>query len=90
MFLESSRYYKQNIVDTITKDGRYVNVLKLRFLPVTAGKQKTVEGNDRLDIISLRQYSDSTKFWHIADANTELDSSDLLKEIGRKIKVPEK
>jgi hypothetical protein len=28
-------------------------------------------------------------FWHLADANTELEANELVKETGRIIKVPE-
>jgi hypothetical protein len=89
MFLESSRYYKQKTIDIITGSGRAVKVLTLRKIPNESGKPTVVKGNDRLDIMSLRLYKDAARFWHIADANTELDASDLVRESGRIIKVPE-
>jgi hypothetical protein len=30
-------------------------------------------------VIAQRKYSDGTKFWHVADANTELEANDLTK-----------
>lgn len=90
MFLDSSRYYKQESVVTSTKNGRQVKAITLRKLPSVLGKSVTVKGNDRLDIIAFRQYDNSTMFWHIADANTELDVNNLIRETGRLIKVPEK
>jgi hypothetical protein len=39
--------------------------------------------------MSQRQYKDSTMYWHIADANTELEANNLVKKIGRTIIVPE-
>jgi hypothetical protein len=53
-----------------------------------------VKGTDRLDVMAQRQYSDGTRFWHIADANTELEASKLveprvLDEDVRIISVPE-
>ncbi len=89
MFLESSRYYKQQVVDVVIKDGRTTKAVTLRRLPVVSGKPTVVKGNGRLDIIAQRQYKNSTMFWHIADANTELEANDLVKIIGRIIAVPE-
>ncbi|MND08690.1 hypothetical protein D3C83_314850 [compost metagenome] len=37
-----------------------------------------VKGTDRLDLMAHRKYQDGTKFWHIADANTELEASRLV------------
>lgn len=89
MFLESSRYFNQEVVNAITKDGRTVKAVTLRRLPVVSGAPTVVTGNDRLDIMAQRQYNNPTLFWHIADANTELQANDLVKETGRVIKVPE-
>ncbi len=89
MFLDSSRYNKQKVVEGVTKDGRTVKVVTLRRPPAVSGKPTVVMGNDRLDIMAQRQYNNPTMFWHIADANTELQANDLVKETGRIIKVPE-
>ena len=89
MFLESSRYYKQKSVDTVTKDGRTVKAVTLRRLPTVDGELTVVKGNDRLDIMAQRQYKKPTMFWYIADANTKLQANDLVKESGDTIKVPE-
>ncbi len=45
-------------------------------------------GNGALGIIAQRQYQNPTWFWHIADANTELEANDLVKEVGRVIQIP--
>jgi hypothetical protein len=89
MFLETSRYHNLNTADAVTRDGRTVKVVKLRRLPAVSGTPTVVKGNERLDIMAHRQYSNGTLFWHIADANTELQASDLVKEAGRVINVPE-
>ncbi len=89
MFLESSRYYEQQTVDAVLKDGRSVKALTLRRLPAVKGKETVMKGNDRLDIISQRQYGISAMFWHIADANTELEANNLVKKAGRIIILPE-
>ncbi|MBS1912267.1 MAG: hypothetical protein JST22_09805 [Bacteroidetes bacterium] len=89
MFLESSRYAKQKTVTVQNPDGTVVQAVTLRRLPYVAGTPFVVKENDRLDIIALNRYKDSAMFWHIADANTELEANDLLNETARTINVPE-
>lgn len=89
MFLPTSRYVNIPTVATETRDGRSVTALKLRPLPVTAGSPRAVKDNDQLDVIAHDAYGDGTKFWHVADANTELKANDLLAPVGRVIAVPE-
>jgi hypothetical protein len=60
----------------------------LRRLPTVNGELTAIEESDRLDIIAQRQYQNPTWFWHIADANTELEANDLVKEVGRVIQIP--
>ena len=89
MFLETSRYFRQKQVTVVTKKGQIINVLSLRRLPKVKGKPTAIEENDRLDIIAQRQYQNPTWFWHIADANTELEANELVQEVGRIIQIPE-
>jgi len=89
MFLNSSRYFKQKTRESVTRDGRRVTALSLRRLPIVKGNAVVIKGNDRLDIMSHRNYNNSTMFWHIADANTELQANDLVEQPGRTIVVPE-
>lgn len=89
MFLESSRYFNQKTADTVTKRGRHEKAVKLRRLPVVGSKSIIVKGDHQLDIIAHRQYGDATRFWHIADANTELEAQQLLATTGRVINIPE-
>jgi hypothetical protein len=48
-------------------------------MPYAPGNLTEVKGTDRLDIMAHRKYADGTKFWHAADANTELEANDLVK-----------
>ena len=89
MFLETSRYARLTPSTVTTRAGREVTVIHLRRLPATAGEPHTVLGHDRLDIIAQRTYADPTRFWHIADANTELEANRLLQPVNRVIEVPE-
>ena len=80
MFIDNSRYVDVKTVDVETEDGRSVTAIRLRRLPYVEGAPTVVKGNDRLDVMAQRQYSDGTKFWHIADANTELEAGALVRQ----------
>jgi hypothetical protein len=95
MFLANSRYFELKTVEAKDAKGRTVTAVTLRRLPFAPGTETVVKGNDRLDVMAQRKYSDPTKFWHIADANTELEANDLLDQRdhlkeARIIDVPEK
>ncbi len=78
MFDVNSRYAKNPIVEVDKSNSKKVNVIKLRHLPYVGGNLSEVKGIDRLDIMAHRNYKDGTKFWHVADANTELEANDLV------------
>jgi hypothetical protein len=88
MFLKNSRYYGLPTVEAIDRQGRKVQAVKLRRLPVVSGEPYEVEGKDQLDVIAETAYKDATKFWHIADANSELEANELVHTGGREIEVP--
>lgn len=88
MFLETSRYYRLPEVETISKDGRRVKAISLRRLPPISGDPDDVKDSDRLDILAQRQYQNSTWFWHIADANSELEANQLVQTPLRVINLP--
>jgi hypothetical protein len=89
MFLENSRYHKQATVEVKTRDRRAVQALKLRKLPPEGGRPHAVHQHDRLDVLAQQNYGDGTKFWHIADANSELEANDLVAEPGATVNLPE-
>lgn len=80
MFLENSRYFSVQALEANDNQGRKVTAIVLRRIPYAAGSPIPVKGNDRLDIMAQARYGDATKFWHIADANTELEANQLVKE----------
>ena len=88
MFLENSRYFKVPTDTTTTGDGRTVTALKLRPLPAPVAVPHIVKDNDQLDVLAHQHYSDGTKFWHIADANTALQAADLVSETAATILRP--
>ncbi len=90
MFLPNSRYAKTPEVQAEAADGRPVKAVKRRRLPAVTGDPAMVEGWDKLDAIALRTYNDATWYWHVADANTELEANELTRVAGRIIDVPSK
>ena len=42
-------------------------------MPATPGDMTPITSNDRLDVMAERLYTDATRYWHIADANTALE-----------------
>ena len=80
MFLPSSRYANlPEVQTTALPGGTQVVAVKLRRLPIVDGDPTPMTDADRLDIIADQEYGDASMFWHIADANTELNSLNLLK-----------
>jgi hypothetical protein len=90
MFLPNSRYAAQPTATVPLADGREAAIVTLRRLPATTGEPYAVRGEDRLDVMAQRRYHDATRFWHVADANTELEARRLVDEAGRIIRVPER
>jgi nucleoid-associated protein YgaU len=88
MFLKNSRYYGLPTVTGRDRTGREVAAVKLRPLPATSGKTYPVKGHDRLDVMTEERYRDATRYWLIADANTELEANALTAQVQRPIKVP--
>jgi hypothetical protein len=78
MFESNSRYLKCPVVEAENSKGETVQAVKLRRLPYVDGNATPVAGTDRLDVMAHRVYNDGTKFWHIADANTELEANTLV------------
>jgi len=90
MFLKNSRYYGLPTMTATDAAGRQVTALQPRRLPAQDGEQTVVHAHDQLDVMGWRRYRDGTRFWHIADANSELEANTLVAEPGRRIDVPSK
>jgi nucleoid-associated protein YgaU len=88
MFLKNSRYAGLPTVTARDRSGREVEAVTLRRLPAADGDPVTVAAHDKLDAMSEARYGDATRYWHIADANSELEAGDLVREPGRVIAVP--
>ncbi len=88
MFTEHSRYAKTPTETVSLPDGQEGTVLRLRPLPSTGGEPHRVRDRDQLDILAHERTGDGTRFWHVADANTEIEARRLLDETGRVIRIP--
>lgn len=80
MFLKNSRYATTPQVAVTLGDGTQVSAVQLRVIPATPGDATPVTPNDRLDVMAERAYGDATRYWHIADANSALDSRRLFEQ----------
>lgn len=80
-FHTNSRYVDQPTVEVETASGRRARALRLRRLPATTGEPVKVKDHDRLDLLAHERLRDGTKFWQIADANTELESTNLVQRV---------
>ena len=89
MFLDNSRYARTPRDEVDTRAGRKVTAIRLRRLPLPPADPYTVKQDDRLDLLAQKRFGNGTKFWHIADANTELQAQHLVTEPGRTINVAE-
>lgn len=87
-FLTNSRYAKIDTVAAVATGGRAVTAVKLRRLPRTDGAPQVVEERDRIDILAFQQLADNTRFWRIADANSELEAETLTATPGDLVVVP--
>ena len=90
MFLRNSRYAGLPVVPARgpgAPDG--ATLVKLRALPDTPGDATAIRAHDQLDAMSETRYAgDASRYWHIADANSEIEAAELVREPGRVIDVP--
>jgi hypothetical protein len=91
LFTGTSRYYGIDTETLITADGRMIAYLKRRFLPSPDRfqllQEHTVTQAERLDNIAAKFLGDPELFWRIADANGAMRPEDLVRNVGRKLKI---
>ncbi|MCP4341212.1 MAG: LysM domain-containing protein [Desulfobulbaceae bacterium] len=90
MFGKKSRYYGLETISANDSMGRAVQAVKLRRLADTSGEETLVVDGDQLDVMAKGLYQNPARFWHIADANCDLEANDLVATTGRVIKVPKR
>ena len=90
MFSEHSRYKNVPVVTVPGPLGTDVSAVKLRVPGSPPSHAAPVTHGDQLDVISQQRFGDAARYWHIADANTELEARSLTQEAGRRIRTPER
>ncbi len=89
MFLKNSRYADLPTVAVPDPHGEAeVAMVKRRRLPAPPGEPRAVKAVEQLDAIAETLYADATRYWHIADANTEIEAANLTRRPGRVIQAP--
>ncbi|NML16828.1 LysM domain-containing protein [Azohydromonas caseinilytica] len=89
MFTRSSRYAGLPTAAVPDPHGPgEVAVVRLRALPDTAGEPLQVQAHDRLDALAEARLGEATRYWRIADANTEIEAAALTRRAGRVIRMP--
>lgn len=89
MFLKNSRYAALPTVPVPNPHGTgEVAMVKLRPLARTTGEPTEVRATDQLDAMAEARHGDATRYWHVADANSELEAAELTRRPGRVIAVP--
>jgi hypothetical protein len=80
MFSKGSRYRNLAESSALTAEGERLRGKDLRLIPRRAGRfQHIVREGDRLDLLAFKYYGDPSKWWQIADANSEFGfPTDLL------------
>jgi hypothetical protein len=91
LFTSTSRYYGLD-TETMTKaDGTTIVYLTRRFLPSPALfqllQEHTVTQGERLDNIAAKFLGNPELFWRLADANGAMRPEDLVKTVGKILKI---
>lgn len=73
MFSKSSRYFSLPESSPIDAQGERLRGKELRLTPPTPGRfLHTVHEGDRLDLLAFKYYDDTSRWWQISDANSEI------------------
>lgn len=83
MFTKGSRYRNLTESTPVTAKPERPQSKELRRIPETEGQfEHTVRDDDRLDLLALKYYGDSVRWWQINDANVAQHSfpTDILDE----------
>ena len=92
MFEHTSRYYSLEDAKMKGPDGRMITYKRRRFLPQGLDMQILTEisitEGDRLDTITARILDDPEQFWRICDANNAMEPTELVEQVGKKLRVP--
>jgi hypothetical protein len=90
-FAANSRYAGSETAEWTRVDGLAVLYVKRRFVPdsdnfATLHEYK-VEESDRLDNIAAKYFSDPELYWRLCDANGVMNPPELVRELGRRVRI---
>lgn len=89
MFFRGSRYETIADAETLGRDGRAIRYKRMRFIPeVASGRSQKVRDDDRPDLLAYRALGDAEQFWRLADVDRTLRPSELTREPGRAVRLP--
>ena len=90
-FPPSSRYQGLEIAQIEREDGTVLAYVRRRFVPQPERfallQLHTVTEGDRLDNVTATYLGDPQQFWRICDANRALAPAELVKVIGRQLRI---
>jgi hypothetical protein len=91
LFTATSRYYGTDTQTLTDTSGKVIIYLQRRFVPSPDRfqllQEHSVKQAERLDNIAARFLGDPELFWRIADANGAMRPEDLVKTVGKKLKI---
>ena len=91
LFPPTSRYHGLGVQKLTRPNGAQVAYVARRFVPhperfETLQEHLVVEG-DRPDNLAAQYLSDPEQFWHLADANYDLNPFELTETINRRLRI---
>ncbi|MDP9422443.1 MAG: hypothetical protein M3Q19_06355 [Pseudomonadota bacterium] len=90
MFTRGSRYESVGESEVAAPGGRIVRYKRIRFVPATSGQAGyVVQEGDRPDTAAWNIAQDPEAYWRLCDANGTIRPSDLTREVGSRIIIPD-
>lgn len=84
----NSVFSSKFILDTEIKRQYYTSLINPEIPRQSDDIYVVSTANDRLDLLAWKYYQNSTYWWIIAAANTELRSDSLNLTIGTQVRIP--
>jgi hypothetical protein len=91
LFTATSRYYGIDTATLTAPDGTNIIYLRRRFLPPPERfqllQEHAVKQAERLDNVAAKYLADPELFWRIADANRAMRPEELVRTVGRILRI---
>lgn len=91
MFAITSRYYNTPTAELETAEGKKIKYLRRRFVPPPERfellLEHAVSEGDRVDTITAQHLGDPEQFWRLCDANNAIQPEELIKTVGRRLRI---